>query len=257
MILPVPSILLFVAALAAALSILPAPVIAGKLAQLEGVSGAMAAIVARKRVPRSLPYILGAIGIGLGLAIGGLLSAGALGWQGWLVGLCIAVAGVLIPAAMFDKGWDRRFVEQINQDVLIPLRMVHTLSGSGRKPVGEALHFFARMYAGRSALADLLAGCPASDSPIGFMEGVDMPGMPYTTLVISLKQAESVPESQRKGVLDQQMEMALFNLRHERIALVERRAQVGLVAGVLMILPTLMVAVLAPPMLNMIQLFGG
>jgi len=106
-------------------------------------------------------------------------------------------------------------------------------------------------------LADLLAGCPASDSPIRFMEGIDLPGTPYTTLVISLKQADSVPDSQRKSVLDQQMEMALFNLRHERIALVDRRAQVGLVVGVLLILPTLMVAVLAPPMVNIIQLFGG
>lgn len=249
---------LFVALLGVALALTPTHAMAGRLLRVStDVQAAVVAAARRKRVSPAVPVLLSVLGVGAGLALGGLL-AWKVGGQGWVLGVGLAVAGALLPRSRFTaNGWNVKFVRDVNADTLILLQVVYVISAVGRRPVEEAMRMFAQAWARRSQLADLLLSCPPLTDPVQFLADVDVPGQAYATLVLALRQAQEVGESQRKRVLGQHVQVAVTELKHYLAMLAKKRAQTAIVVGVLILLPTLMLAVLAPPMANLAGFFLG
>lgn len=240
------------------LLLLPLPTSAGLLLQASGMTHSALSVAARKRVSPLVPRLLALGGVLGGLAIGMILLTFA-GWQGALLGGALAVAGLLTPRYLFTaEGWHARFVRAVNEDTLAVLRMVYVLAAIGKRPVDEAVRVFAQSrYGQQSELADFLAECPPAESPVQFLSDAEIPGQALATLLLALRQASESTEAQRKNVLGQQMAVAVAELKQNLRVQAKRRAQTGIVVGVLILLPTLLLAVLAPPMLNMLQIFRG
>ncbi len=245
-------LLLGLAGLGLCLWLLPTPVLAGRLLQAGQLSEDLTHLARRRRVAPLVPVLLSVMGIGLGLATGALLAQGA-GQQGWLLGGALALAGALWPRTRFTQGWDARFVKEINADTAMALRMVYILSGVGHKPVDEAVRAFAHAWGGQSVLADLLLECPATLSPVQFLGELPIPGQAYAMLILALRQAQEVPEKQRRLVLWQQFQTALDGIRNTLRAQAKRRAQTMLMVGVVTLLSTLLLTILAPLMLNLVE----
>jgi hypothetical protein len=237
---------------------LPAPSLAGKLLQVGSLSDSIARTMTRRRASPMTAYLIAIAGVLLGLAVGAMMH-GLIGPQGWALGGLVALGGFLAPNFLFVNGWDKRFVNQVNADVLPLMRMVYILSGVGRMPVDEAIRSFAQAQARHSAMADLLMECPPSDSAVNYLRGLDIPGDAYLSAVMTLTQAVGVSdkEGQRKRILAHHVQVAVANLKNRMESLAKQRAQTAIVLGVLILLPTLMVTVLAPPFVSMMALMGG
>jgi hypothetical protein len=251
-------ILLIAGLLALGLALTSTPAVAGRLLRADGLIRAVSEMTARRRVAPFVPILLSALGVAAGLAAGGILSGVTeAGIQGWLVGGGLAIAGFLVPRAMFIDGWNARFVRRMNADVLVLLQTVYVLSAVGRKPVDEAIRAFAHAWAGRSALADVLLGCPSSESPVQLMRELDVPGQPFAMMVLALRQAQEISEAQRKRVLGERVQAGIMDLKHAMMSLAKKRAQMAVIVGVLILLPTLMIAILVPPLMNVAGYFTG
>ena len=247
--------LLLTAWLSLVLAALPTPRVAGALLRAGQVSQGVADVARQRQVSAGAPLLLTVMGVLLGAIVGAVL---AMWWgvQGWAVGICVALLGALLPRAWFTaRGWDARFVKAVNADVLLLLQIVYLLAAVGRRPVDEAVRIFAQTWAGQSALADVLLGCPATESPVQFLAELNIPGSAYALLVLALRQAAETPEAQRRRVLGQQLQRALTELRQTLMAQAKRRAQTALIVGVLVLLPTLLLTVLAPPLMNVLEYF--
>ena len=246
-------LLLGVAVLGLALALLPLPTSAGWLLRASGVTHTAMTVAARERVTPGVLWVLSIGGALLGLTCGVLLLLVA-GAQGLLVGGALAVGGWLGPRRFFTSdGWRVKFVRAINADTLRLLQRVYTLAGVGQRPVDEAVRTFAKSYRGRSALADFLAECPPSESPVQFLSAARLPGLPLATLLLALRRASELGDAQRQTVLEQHLKIAVAELKQLLRHQAKRQAQTAIVTGVLILLPTLLLTVLAPPLLNVLQ----
>jgi hypothetical protein len=106
-------------------------------------------------------------------------------------------------------------------------------------------------------LAEIIMSCPATESLIRFMGDLGIPSLPYSSLVMAFRQASDVPERERRKVLGQHLAATLSDVKINMQILAKRRAQQAIIAGVLILLPALMIVVLAPPLLSIAVLVGG
>lgn len=248
-------LLFAVSALALVTAAVEPSTVAGQLLRTGAMFQAAAGVVSRRRVSRSTVILLSVLGIASGVALGAVASLWV-GVQGWIIGAALALAGLLLPPRLFDNGWRVNLVQRVNGECLGLLQMVYVLSGVGGRPVDQAVRSFAQSWRDRSALARLLGECPPTESPVDFLAALDIPGQQVNMTVLALRQAKSLEEEQRETTLAQRVRASIATLRHEMEDLARRRAQTAIVVGVVMLLPTLMIAILAPPVMQVIQQFG-
>ncbi len=245
---------LFLAASALALlvSLLPTHVIAGKVLRLT-VAARSLDVTQKRRISAVTQAACSAVGCFLGAGTG-LALLGLIGPQGLALGGALALAGAALPFSVYRGGWHKGWVAEVNGQTLRCLRTVYMLSGMGGRPVAESLRTFAQTWAGRSALADLLLECSPMEDPIEFLSALEIPGQPFAVMVMALRQAAVAAQDQRRQILEQNLTMALGNLKNELRTLGKRRALTAIVVAVVILLPTLMVTVLGPPLSSLIGL---
>jgi hypothetical protein len=230
--------------------------LAGRLLGLGEVYRAAGRVVRRRRVERRTVRLLSAAGGCVGLSVG----AGASLWigaAGWLVGAGVVILGVLLPLRHFQRGWRRSLVREANEDCLALLQMVYVLSGVGNRPIDQAVRGFSQAWRDRSALARLLAECAPAESPVEFLAALDVPGQQIATAVLTLRQARRLAQGQRRWLLEQRLDSGITDMHHRLERLARQRASMAIVAGVLILLPTLMIAIMTPPILQAVQQVGG
>ena len=247
-------VLLIAAALSFVFGIAPTHVLAGKLLQVSDRSSeAIAKVAQQRRITPITQFLYVGIGAAIGLAVG-FLMYGLIGWQGLLLGGVLAVGAAILPFSRYEDGWDKKWVETVNAGTLRLLRMVYILSGSGGKPIDEAIRYFGRTWQGRSPLADLVMDCPQSESPAEFLGRLGVPGQPYAVTVLALQQGRQMGQEARNVMLEQNLHMALSDLENELGAMAKRRVLLTIISTILILLPTLMLAVLAPPASQLVHL---
>jgi hypothetical protein len=249
-------LLFLVGALAmVAVSVEPSAV-AGQLLRTGAMFEAAAEVVRRRRVSRSTVILLTVLGVVAGVAAGAVSSIWV-GLQGWIVGVGLALVGLLLPPRLFDNGWRVGLVQRVNSECLGLLQMVYVLAGVGGRPVDQAVRAFAQSWRDRSALARILSECPPTESPVDFLSALNIPGQQINMAVLALRQARTLEREQREATMAQRVRASIATLRHEMENLARRRANTAIVVGVLILLPTLMIAILAPPIMQVIGQFGG
>jgi len=257
---PVPNVsvplLFLVSALALVTAAVDPSAVAGQLLRTGTMFEAAAGVVRQRRVGRSTILMMSALGVVTGVATGAVCSLWV-GLQGWVVGAALALVGFLLPPRMFDNGWRVSMVQRVNSECLGLLQMVYVLSGVGGKPIDQAVRAFAQSWRDRSALARLLGECPPTESPVDFLAALDMPGQQINMTVLALRQAKSLEGEKRERTLAQRVRASIATLRHEMENLARKRANTAIVVGVLMLLPTLMIAILAPPLMQVVQQFAA
>jgi hypothetical protein len=231
--------------LALALALLPTTRIAGGVLQVAQTVGTVE-ITRKRHVTASELTLLTLLGFFAGIAVG-LLLLGFLGAQGLAVGAALALCGAALPFAIYEDGWDKRWVHAINGQTLRCLRTVFMFAGMGGSPVEQALRIFADTWAERSALADLILECPQNADPVAFLADLALPGQPYAVMVMALQQAQAADLQQRGLILEQALVMALSDLKSFLKMLAKKRAMTAIIVAVTILLPTLLLAVLAPP----------
>jgi len=256
---PVPNVavplMFLVGALALVTSAVDPATVAGQLLRTETMFQAAASVVRQRRVGRSTIFLMSVLGLVTGTAVGALSSLWV-GLQGWLIGAVLALVGMLLPPRMFDNGWQVSLVRQVNSECLGLLQMAYVLSGVGGRPVDQAVRTYAQTWRDRSALARILGECPPTESPADFLAALDMPGQQINMAVLTLRQARSLEGEKRERTLAQRVKASITTLRHEMEELARRRANMAIIVGVVMLLPTLMLAILAPPLLQVIEQFS-
>lgn len=237
--------LLIVGYLGLMLALLPTTKLAGGVLQVAQSVGAVE-ITRKRRVTPGELVLMTLLGFFGGVAVG-LLMLGVFGAQGLAVGLGLAFFGGALPFALYEDGWDKRWMRAINGQTLRCLRTVYMFAGMGGSPVEQALRIFADTWAERSALADLILECPQSTDPVAFLAELALPGQPYAVMVMALQQAQASAAEQREAILGQALTMALSDLTSWLKMLAKKRAMTAIIVAVTILLPTLLLAVLAPP----------
>jgi hypothetical protein len=257
---PVPNVAVPLMFLVGAMSLTTAAVdpaaVAGQLLRTEAMFQAAAGVVRQRRVGRSTVFLVSLVGLVTGLAVGALSSLWV-GLQGWFIGVALSLVGVFLPPRMFDNGWRVNLVQQINNECLGLLQMVYVLSGVGGKPVDQAVRTFAQTWRDRSVLARILGECPPTESPVDFLAALDMPGQQVNMAVLTLRQAKTLEGEKRERTLAQRVKAGIATLKHEMEDLARRRTNMAIIVGVVILLPTLMIAILAPPLMQVIQQFSA
>lgn len=257
---PVPNVavplMFLVGALALVTSAVDPATVAGQLLRTETMFQAAASVVRQRRVGRSTIFLMSVLGLVTGTAVGALSSLWV-GLQGWLIGAVLALVGMLLPPRMFDNGWQVSLVRQVNNECLGLLQMVYVLSGVGGRPVDQSVRTYAQTWRDRSALARIVGECPPTESPVGFLAALDMPGQQMNMTVLTLRQAKALEGEKRERTLAQRVKASIATLKHDMEELARRRANMAIVVGVVMLLPTLMLAILAPPLLQVIEQFSA
>ncbi len=213
----------------------------------------------KRRIAPHVPIVLSLFGILFGLCVGALLATLILNWQGWLVGLALAVGGAIVPRIQYQNGWSTKFVKDVNADCLMLLQMVYILSGVGPKPVDEAMRSWAQAKAEDSQLALLLMECPSGVSPIAMLGELGIPGGALANLILTLRVVQTTPQNERRRLLQQRVDVGIAEMEHQMHILAKKRAQAAIICGVLILMPTLMLGILAPPLVQMAGIFfqGG
>lgn len=257
---PVPNVAVPLMFLVGAMSLTTAAVdpaaVAGQLLRTEAMFQAAAGVVRQRRVGRSTVFLVSLVGLVTGLAVGALSSLWV-GLQGWFIGVALSLVGVFLPPRMFDNGWRVNLVQQINNECLGLLQMVYVLSGVGGKPVDQAVRTFAQTWRDRSVLARILGECPPTESPVDFLAALDMPGQQVNMAVLTLRQAKTLEGEKRERTLAQRVKAGIATLKHDMEDLARRRTNMAIIVGVVILLPTLMIAILAPPLMQVIQQFSA
>jgi hypothetical protein len=230
--------------------------LAGRLLRMGSLLRATIEVVQKRRVERRTILLLSAVGVSVGLSVGAVLSLW-IGMQGWLVGLGLVIVGALSPSRLFESGWRRSLIAEVNQDCLALLQMVYVLAGVGRRPIDQAARTFARTWRERSALAQILDECPPTESPVEFLTALDMPGQQLSATALTLQQVRRLEREQRRWLLQQRLDSAITDLQHHLESVAKKRAGMAIVMGVLILLPTLMIAIMTPPILQAIQQISG
>lgn len=230
--------------------------LAGRLLQLDDAFRAASRVARRRRIKPRTVIMLSAMGALLGLSVGAAASLW-FGLSGWLVGVGVAAVGVLLPLQLFQDGWRRSLVGEVNEDCLALLQMVYVLAGVGSRPVDQAVRGFAQSWRDRSPLAQLLVECAPAESPVEFLAALDIPGQQMATMILTLRQAQRLERKQRRWLLEQRLESSITDMQHRLERVARRRASTAIVVGVLILLPTLMIAILTPPILQAVQQIGG
>lgn len=254
--LAVPILLLTGLMVLVALATASPALLAVRLIQAGEAVRAAASVVRRRRVKPRTVIAVSAVGVCIGLSAGAALSR-TIGPSGWLAGAGVSVLGVLLPLQLFQNGWRRAVVREMNEDCLAMLQMVYVLAGVGERPVDEAVRGFSRAWRDRSPLARLLAECAPADSPVEFLAALDVPGHQMATMVLTLQQARRLGSDERRWLLEQRLESGISDMRHRLEQVARRRASAAIVVGVLILLPTLMIAIMTPPILQAVQQVSG
>jgi len=74
---------------------------------------------------------------------------------------------------------------------------------------------------------------------------------------LTLQQVRSLEREQRRWLLQQRLDSAITDLQHHLESVAKKRAAMAIVMGVLILLPTLMIAIMTPPILQAIQQISG
>lgn len=244
-------LLLVLAVLAFGLGMLPTHVVAGRLLVVGKVSHDVRTRLGRRHISRLGLTLYVSLGVAAGLTAGALLAV-SMGLQGWLLGLTLSVLGGIYPLTRYQDGWDKRYVERLNGDTLMLLRRVYTLSGVGTVPVSHAVRRFAETKADDSELAQLLARCPLNADPADYLADVQVPGRPLVIAVMALHQASGADRQKREQILERNLDIAVTQLENELNAMANRRAMTAILVSVLILLPTLLLAILGPQLVSLL-----
>jgi len=202
------------------------------------------------RIMTTAMSIIGAyLGWALGYIVGDTMAMLLMGGLGFVVGL-------LLPRYMYIEGWPRKVVNSAKRDSVPMLRTVFVLSSGSGTPVFEGMRAFAESWQAKSEIAQIILACPTNEDPIEYLAGLEIPGNMFSTIIITLKQAKGLSQQRRVRLLKQQLQSTIRGLESDILDTIKRRQMASLLVGVVMLLPTLLLAVLAPSLSSAFGILG-
>jgi hypothetical protein len=203
---------------------------------------------------RLLTIAIVALGVALMLGLSFSLAAS---WQAVVMGLGVVVLGITLPNALFKNGWPAGLVKSVQSEIGSLLLYIYLQAGLAGRSIDESVRAYARYKitsaedSQRYRLASLISRCPPDVSPVDFLMELEIPDL--RSRIMPLQQVRTAPPDDRRVILNTLVQRARREQERTLESEVKRRGLLSVAVGVLILMPSLMLTVLAPPVLTLLE----